>query len=212
MSRSAYEITRLAFAEVVSYKAIIKDIRSERKYRRMSYEFARDSIAQYHGSEREMGILDSAIAEAQGLEARTQNPDERTLARINREVLEGYKEHFSLPFRPFAGELPDEFESFSIEVNGLRITGKPHLQVINSRGGTKFIYLLTSKEWTDEQKSFFISLLGEIVASNVDGISPRDVEGLDCRTGKKFVKDGLGANFRRRLEYLAEHLTLMKLN
>jgi hypothetical protein len=211
MSRSAYEITRLAFAEVVSYKAIIKDIRSERKYRRMSYEFARDAIAQYHSSEGDIAILDAAIGEVEQLETNTQIPEDKTLAKNNREVLEGYKEHFSNRFRPTAGELPEEFESFSIEINGLRITGKPHLQVRNAKNGIKFIYLLTSKDWTDEQKNFFISLLGEIVAANVHGASARDVEGLDCRTGRKISKDGLGANFRRRVEYLAEHLTLINL-
>ena len=212
MSRSAYEITRLAFADVVSYKAILKDIRSERKYRRMSYEHAREVVTVYHYSDRDTGVLESAIEDAKELEKEALVPEDITLAKNNREVLEGYLEYFALPFRPIEGELPPEFESFSIDVSGLRITGKPHFQVRNARGGVKYVFLLTSKDWTDDQKNFFISLLGQIVAANVPGASAKDVEGLDCRTGKKIVKDGLGVNFRRRVEYLAEHLTLMKLN
>lgn len=211
MSRAAFEVTRLAFADVVTFRRIIQDMRAQSVYRRMSYEHARDIIANFHRSNNDLSVLATAISDLESVIDQSTLPSDIIEPRNNKEVLENYLEAFASPFRPFAGELPPEFESYSIEIGGLRITGKPHLQVTNSRGTNKFLYLLTSKEWTDDQKSFFISILGEIVAANLDGASPRDVEGLDCRTGARITRNGLGANYRSRIEYLAEDLARMNL-
>jgi hypothetical protein len=63
-----------------------------------------------------------------------------------------------------------------------------------------------SKDWDEQQKRFFLSLLSEIVVSNINGTQPRDIEGLDCRSGHKVVRPGLGRNFRQRVAFIAEDL------
>lgn len=206
MSRSAYELTRLAFADVVCYRQILEELRGERKFRRMSYESSRVAISRYHRSECDTTILEDSIADHRTIEGDCATKEDTVQPKNNAEVLEFYLAHFASPFRPIAQEIPEEFDSYRYEVNGLTITGKPHLIVRNKQDKLKFLYLLTSKDWGDKEKGFFIGLLGEIIAKNFDDTLPRDVEGLDCRTGTKVIRSGLGKQNRQRLEFIAEDL------
>lgn len=212
MSRNAYEITRLAFAEVVQYRRILEELKKEQAFRRISYEPARQAVISYHESGGDVEILEEAIIQARDEEDQASEPEQAVQPRNIAEVLTVYLQHFATPFRPAEGEVPAEFQSYDAEIEGLRITGKPHLAVQNQRGRTKYLYILTSKEWNDSQKNFFIGLLGEILAANVEGAEPRDLEGLDCRTGRKIIRNGLGRNFRQRVEFIAEDLVLRKLD
>jgi hypothetical protein len=206
MSKSAYEITRLAFADIVRYRQILDEISAERKYRRMSYEPARRAIVEYHQSDGDTTILADAILAQRQVEREAEPGEATTQPRNNAEVLEGYLSYFASPFRAVAVSVPDEFESYKYTVHGLTITAKPHLAVRNGRGNIKYLYLLTSKDWGEQQKGFFLSLLSEIIASNINGTQPRDIEGLDCRSGHKIIRLGLGRNFRQRVEFIAEDL------
>lgn len=127
-------------------------------------------------------------------------------------MLEFYSAHFASPFRPIFQEIPGEFDSYKYEVSGLVITGKPHLIVKNKQNKLKYLYVLTSKDWGDKEKGFFIGLLGEIVAKFFPDAQHRDVEGLDCRTGTKVIRSGLGVQNRQRLEFLAEDLKRLGLS
>lgn len=203
---TAYELTRLAFADVVRYRQILDELQAEEKYRRMSYERAREVIGDYHRSDGDERILQRAI---RALKRDAGNADDANSAispRNNAEVLTAYLDAFARPFRPADGELPPEFESFELSIGGVSVTGKPHLSVINSRGTRKYLYILTSKEWTDPQKRFFVGMLGEIVSANVKGATPEDVEGLDCRGRKRIRSSGLGVRNRKRAEFLVETL------
>lgn len=61
MSKSAFEITKLAFADVVTFRRLIQEIREQRVYRRMSYEHARSIILEYHQSDGDLSVLETAI-------------------------------------------------------------------------------------------------------------------------------------------------------
>ncbi len=212
MSRSAYEITRLAFADVVCYRQILDELRGQRRFRRMSYESSRVAITKFHRSEGDSTILEDSIADHRTIESDCSTKDDAVQPKNNAEVLELYLAHFASPFRAIAQEIPDEFESYRYEVNGLTITGKPHLIVKNKQDKLKFIYILTSKDWGEKEKGFFIGLLGEIIAKNFTDALPRDVEGLDCRTGTKVIRAGLGKQNWQRLEFIAEDLKRLGLS
>lgn len=206
MKISAYEITKLAFADVVKYRKILSDLQEERKFRRISYESARKAITRYHSSASDTQILTTAITNAR-MEQNNQLSEEDLIQAKNcAEVMEVYLSKFAIPFRPIDGLVPSNFQSYQWTLKGINITGKPHFSVRNNRGKIKYIYLVTAKDWSKEEKRFYISLLGEILANNLSEFSPKDLEGLDCRIGNKILCNGLGKNYRQRVDLVIDIL------
>ena len=205
MARSAYEVARLAYSDVVRWTKILEEIRTGEKYIALSYEDARRSIEAFHRSG-DVDVIKSAVADLR--QKATIAVEERysRQPRNNAEVLEGYLRHFARPYREFCRDMPPAFDTYAIDIEGLKITGKPHFSVRAARGKEKFIYLLTSKSMTADEKGLLVSILAEIVVSKVPGSSTKDVEGLDCRTGDRIVRNGLGSKLRSRVEHIARHL------
>ena len=204
MNLSAFEVCQLAFADVVTFQRVLTDSQRTRQFRMNAYRTARSAIRHYHLTG-DFVALSATIAELRQEQGEASGMA-KTLAKNNAEVLERYAESFATPYRPLIRHVPGRFSCFQADLCGLEISAKPHFTVESPRGKEKFVYLLLAKEWDSAKKGLFVSLLGEIVSRNM-GIDPRDVEGWDCREGKKIVRAGLGRRAEARVAALAAHLT-----
>ena len=171
----------------------------------MSYAAAKDCVRRYHRSSGDVSIIRNRIATLRH-SAKSKPTKDAIQDRNNAEVLTTYLDRFATPFRT---SLPNGAKPKTLNwvYDGLRVTGTPHLAVVNNRRVTKYLYLITAKDWTDRQKKFFTSLLSDIVANNYSDTVPKDVECLDCRSGTKIKRNGLSINGLRRVRYLARELS-----
>lgn len=206
MPRGAYEVMKLAFADVVTWTKILEDIRAGERYIAVSYEGARRAIRAYHRTG-DAKALAQAAADLRAQSAALKEERAQRQPRNNAEVIEAYVKHFATPHRPTTRQPLVGSETYSLEWGDLLITGRPHLTVRNSRGTDKHLYLITSKDWDAKQKRLLVGLLAEILLRNVPGTRLRDIEGLDCRTGQRIVRaKGLSEHERKRLDALAARL------
>ena len=204
-SVSIYDLSKLAYTDPVAFHRTIEEMQAGRGYRSVNYKPARETVRRYHASDHDDKILIEAIGKLRAKEAAATGRDVAQ-PKHNAEVLEAYRNSFTCPFRPKTGSVPGEFSTLSVERFGLKISGKPHLAVENCQGTTKYLFLLTSAGDTTEEKRLRVTLLTEIVLENYPSAAAKDVEGLDCRTGRKVKGLPLGGHLLNRMQTLAELL------
>ena len=213
MSRTLKEVVQLRSASVTEFRSIIKQIEKDTPYNVKHYEPLHVAVRKYHSSPNgDVTIFRSEIARLDMEVARAMSKRDQIRPRSNVEVLQGYADHHASPFRRALPGLPGNFKSYRWNVNGLVITGKPHLLVEGKDGRPKYVYLSTTKAWEAEDIRFAANLLGNIVTTNVPDVLLKDVEVLDCRTGSRVVAKPLGKRDQQALQELAALLCERGLN
>lgn len=213
MSRTLKEVVQLRSASVTEFRSIIKQIEEDTPYNAKHYEPTFVAVRRYHESDNgDLAILRSACARLDVAIAQAARKRDEVRPRSNLEVLQGYLDHHASPFRHALPGLPGNFKSYRWEINGLIITGKPHLLVEGKDGRPKYLYLSTTKAWEKNDIRFAANLLGHIVMSNVEDVAPKDIEVLSCRTGERVTAKPLGARDLGALNELAGYLCERGLN
>lgn len=211
MAYSAYVLTRLQAARVADYHRIIDGLKSEQSIRSITYQPARQQIREFH-STGDFGLLQAAQREMELKATGATSQFQRTQWTNNLQILRSYMDHFALPCRPLDPSIHGEPSVLRWDRAGSIITGRPHLAVLNRKGKRKFVYLITAKEWTREDKRFMVHVLSEMLQACIPEASPEDLEGLDCRTGAIIKGGRLNHHESRRLDAILHHLRLVGLN
>lgn len=213
MSRTLKEVVQLRSARVTEFRSIIKKIEKDTPYNIVHYAPLHAAVRRYHTSPNgDVSIFRTECARLDLEIAKAMCKREQIRPRTNLEALQGYAEHHARPFRPALPGLPGNFQSYRWEVNGLVITGKPHLLVEGKDGRRKYVYLSTSKGWEIADMRFAANLLGTIVIQNIPDVLPKDVELLDCRSGERICAKPLGVRDQAALTELAALLCERGLN
>ena len=213
MSRTLKEVVQLRSARVTEFRSILNKIEKDTPYNVAHYQPLHEAVKKYHNSPNgDLTIIHSACARLDLAIARAMCKRDQIRPRTNLEALQGYVDHHATPFRRSLGGLPGSFQSYHWEVNGLVITGKPHLLVEGKDGRPKYLYLSTSKGWEIEDIRFAANLLGTIVTQNVSNVLPKDIEVLDCRSGERILAKPLGIRDQNALTELAALLCERGLN
>lgn len=213
MSRTLKEVVQLRSASVTEFRSIIKQIEKDTPYNAKHYQPLHSAVKRYHNSPNgDVTIIQTECARMDLEIARAMCKRDQIRPRSNLEALQGYADHHASPFRRALPGLPGNFQSYRWEVNGLIITGKPHLLVEGKDGRPKYVYLSTTKGWENEDIRFAANLLGTIVTQNVPDVLPKDIEVLDCRSGERILAKPLGVRDQNALTELAALLCERGLN
>lgn len=213
MSRTLKEVVQLRSARVTEFRSIIKKIEKNTPYNVAHYGPLHSAVKRYHNSpDGDVSIFQAECLRLDLEIANAMSKRDQIRPRTNLQALQGYADHHATPFRRALLGLPGNFQSYRWEINGLIITGKPHLLVEGKDGRPKYVYLSTSKGWEVEDMRFAANLLGTIVTQNVSDVLPKDVEVLDCRTGERILAKPLGVRDQNALTELAALLCERGLN
>lgn len=192
-----YQLSKLAYAEVPTWASLLRQLDSEKKHRVLFYRPLRQAIVSLIQSreqrdkiEQQLSISASAIShiccqhsvEAFDCFANLVLP---RIAGLSRDLME------------------DTRRSPQAVVGGISMLGGPHVQVQDTKGNARYLYLHASKDWQESEIKATCELLCEVL-SQTYGAAPQGLWFVDLHNSRIVTMERRRSTVMKRCEQAAK--------
>ncbi|MGH9774326.1 MAG: hypothetical protein ACRD50_05200 [Candidatus Acidiferrales bacterium] len=197
-----YSLSRLAFADVTDWQAILKELQEGRKSMYWSYKPLREGALQ---------MATRKNPDTKAIYTAVANLAEQSGGARCRKANLAALEVFEKTFLPRIERVKSNFmvgSEHPVEFGKVQLVGGPHFSVIDAAHRERYIYLHPSK-WEHEQVMAFCELL-TVVAEEKYQSEARNVWFLDLRNGQDVPWPNSRKLVRRKCERAAELLVAFR--
>jgi len=198
-----FVLSKLAFADVLEWNSIQRQLDSEKRGRFWFYHPLRRAIVRriVEGEPARQDILQELVRSAGKCGA--------ACVEYSLRAFDTFESVFLRKIGSFSADLMKRNgSSSSPTIGGLVLEGGPHIEIMDRRGKRRFVYLHPSRDWSVEEKLAFCELLLLIVKHKYGAEAP-ELWFFDLSEGELIVCRQSRSTIRKRCERTAQMLRVL---